>query len=245
MHKILSLLFLSSSFLSFSQDIIVKKDGDSIYSKILEVQINEIKYKRTDHVNGPLYTISKKDISRISYETGRVEYFQGVHNESFESVGNDDYERDDDYFKIIKALKDYNLEETKSLIKKTIDSFCFNRSNSLGKFNNNDQMRLIAEFEGDYLRLYKIDNLGQFWQDKPGRKIDFFLHDFSGYCDFHEISYRGHNYAYLNAYIPRLINSKKNKWSSKYKFTIKVKGHGNAEILLNALKHYNELLLNK
>jgi len=222
MRKILSLLFFGISFLSFSQDIILKNNGVSINCKVIEVKVSEIAYKRSDDLNGPLYYILKSNVSKISFESGRIESFE--------------------YFKEKKELNDYKLEETKSLIKKIIDSSCFNRSNSYGKVNNNSQRRLMAEFEGNYLRLYQIHKPGYFWNDRPGKKIKKDLYDFSAKCEFHDISYRGHDYAYINAYIPRLINSKKDKWSSNYKFVLKIKGHKNAELLLKALIHYNKLL---
>lgn len=228
MPKILMLFFFGISFSAFSQDIIVKKNRDSINSKIIEVQINEIKYYRTELPNGPLYTISKNDVYKIIFKSGLVEDFQSIENENLE--------RSDDYYKINAELKDYNLEETKSLIKKIVDSFCYDRSNAFGKYNGKDQMRLLAEFEGDYLRLYKVPY--------PEKKINFFLYNFSLSCKFDEISYRGNDYAYVNAYIPLSLNSKNTKWSTNKKLIIKVKGHGNAETLLNIFKHYNELLMN-
>jgi len=58
------------SFSAFAQDIIIKKSGEEIKAKILEVAINEIKYKRYDFQDGPLYTLSKDDVLLIRYENG-------------------------------------------------------------------------------------------------------------------------------------------------------------------------------
>ncbi len=59
----------------FSQDVIIKTNGDEIKSKILEVSQNEIKYKVFDYQNGPSYTISKSDIFMVRYENGTKDIF--------------------------------------------------------------------------------------------------------------------------------------------------------------------------
>jgi hypothetical protein len=59
----------------FSQDVIIKTNGDEIKSKILEVGQNEIKYKNFDYQNGPSYTISKSEIFMIRYENGSKDVF--------------------------------------------------------------------------------------------------------------------------------------------------------------------------
>jgi hypothetical protein len=58
------------SITAHSQDIIIKKTGDEIKAKIVEIGINEIKYKRFDFQDGPVYTISKSDVVLIKYENG-------------------------------------------------------------------------------------------------------------------------------------------------------------------------------
>ncbi|MCB4807235.1 hypothetical protein LG651_03155 [Tamlana sp. 62-3] len=71
----LSALFLLP-FISFSQDVITNIDGSTINAKILEISKNEIKYKKTNYLDGPLIIIDKKDISQIKYENGDIEIFQ-------------------------------------------------------------------------------------------------------------------------------------------------------------------------
>lgn len=58
-----------------AQDSIYKRTGDVIPAKILEIGIKEISYKRFDLLDGPLYIISKNDISKIKYATGTVEKY--------------------------------------------------------------------------------------------------------------------------------------------------------------------------
>lgn len=71
------------SFLSqivFAQDVIVKRDGSSIISKVLEVNTDDVKYKKFSNLNGPTYTIKKSDLLSINYENGEKDTFSDVDN---------------------------------------------------------------------------------------------------------------------------------------------------------------------
>jgi hypothetical protein len=64
-------LFLMCSLAAMAQDVIIKKNGDEINSKVLEVGVTEIKYKKADNLNGPDYVIYKSDVFLIKYADGR------------------------------------------------------------------------------------------------------------------------------------------------------------------------------
>ncbi len=59
----------------FSQDVIIKANGEEIKSKILEVNQTEVKYKNFDYQSGPSYTISKSEIFMIRYQNGTKDVF--------------------------------------------------------------------------------------------------------------------------------------------------------------------------
>ncbi len=59
-----------------AQDVIVKKDGSTILSKVLEVNESTIRYKKYSNPSGPLYTIDKATILSINYENGEKESFE-------------------------------------------------------------------------------------------------------------------------------------------------------------------------
>ena len=59
-----------------AQDVIVKKDGNIIRSKVLEVTPSDIKYKKESNPNGPTYTIHISDVMSINYENGENEHFE-------------------------------------------------------------------------------------------------------------------------------------------------------------------------
>ncbi len=67
-------LFVYSNF-SYSQDMITKKTGEDISGKILEVTSSEIKYKKADNLDGPIFTISKSEVLIIRYKNGTKDVF--------------------------------------------------------------------------------------------------------------------------------------------------------------------------
>lgn len=54
----------------FSQDNIIKKNGEEIKAKVVEVGTTEIKYKKFEKQNGPTYAINKSEVFMINYEDG-------------------------------------------------------------------------------------------------------------------------------------------------------------------------------
>ena len=59
-----------------AQDTIVRRDGNKIIAKVTEVNPNDIKYKRFDFMEGPLYTLPKEQIKLVIYSNGSRESFQ-------------------------------------------------------------------------------------------------------------------------------------------------------------------------
>lgn len=70
---IIGLLFHISQV--FSQDVITKKTGEDINSKVIEIGINEVRYKKFENIEGPTYSMLKSDILMIRYENGTKEIF--------------------------------------------------------------------------------------------------------------------------------------------------------------------------
>ncbi|MBI3510345.1 MAG: hypothetical protein HY064_06755 [Bacteroidetes bacterium] len=69
----LSLLFIFAVSFAFAQDKIYKVGGDIIAAKVTEVGTSEIKYKKWDNMDGPVYVIAKTEVIKIVYENGSVE----------------------------------------------------------------------------------------------------------------------------------------------------------------------------
>lgn len=77
MKRILTLLLFASLCWNYStaQDIIKKFDGEEIKAVIIEVGPVEIKYKKANNPNGPVYVILKSDVESIVYINGTVDNF--------------------------------------------------------------------------------------------------------------------------------------------------------------------------
>lgn len=56
-----------------AQDRIILKNGNTLEAKVQEIQVSEIKYKRFDNLNGPVYSLLKSDVFLIMYENGTKE----------------------------------------------------------------------------------------------------------------------------------------------------------------------------
>lgn len=69
-----------------AQDVIVKKDGSTILSKVLEVTSSEVKYKKFSNQDGPTYTIKVSELKAINYQNGDKDTFgdttEGTHVET-------------------------------------------------------------------------------------------------------------------------------------------------------------------
>ena len=74
MRKLIILLSFVSLNVS-AQDVIVKKDGSTILSKVLEVNKGDIRYKKHSNQKGPTYTLDKSEILSINYENGDKDTF--------------------------------------------------------------------------------------------------------------------------------------------------------------------------
>ncbi|TXH53287.1 MAG: hypothetical protein E6Q89_09685 [Bacteroidia bacterium] len=71
-------LFLFLYNISYGQDVVTKKDGEELKTKIIEIGVSEIKYKKFDNLEGPIYSIPKKEVSVIKFENGVEEIFKSA-----------------------------------------------------------------------------------------------------------------------------------------------------------------------
>lgn len=72
---ILSLVAIVITSVCFAQDILVKKDGSTIKTKIIKVDKSVVEYKKYENPSGPTYTINTKDLQCINYENGTKDTF--------------------------------------------------------------------------------------------------------------------------------------------------------------------------
>jgi hypothetical protein len=73
---LLTVCFIVFCSTCFAQDVIVTKDSKRIDAKVLEVNIDNIRYKNLENEDGPVYTILKSDVATILYQNGQVDVFE-------------------------------------------------------------------------------------------------------------------------------------------------------------------------
>lgn len=60
----------------YGQDIITKKDGTDIKAKVIEITNSDIKYRKFESLEGPIYHLEKSEILIIRYENGTKDIFK-------------------------------------------------------------------------------------------------------------------------------------------------------------------------
>ena len=77
MKKIIFIIALAFSFGNvFSQDTIVRRGSEIIIAKILEISPTEIKYKKFDYQDGPIYIELKAGVKMVIFANGMKEIFE-------------------------------------------------------------------------------------------------------------------------------------------------------------------------
>lgn len=69
--SILAMIFTVSA--SFAQDVIIKKTGEEVLCKVFEIGSTEIKYHKWENLEGPIYTVKKIEVTKITFENGTEE----------------------------------------------------------------------------------------------------------------------------------------------------------------------------
>jgi hypothetical protein len=59
----------------FSQDTLYTTEGNIIAGKVMEITNEDIKYKKSSNLDGPVYIISKADVVVIDYKNGSKDVF--------------------------------------------------------------------------------------------------------------------------------------------------------------------------
>ncbi|MEI6586992.1 MAG: hypothetical protein WCL56_12955 [Sediminibacterium sp.] len=75
---LLFILFVFSSTIIKAQDTLSMRSSENILVKIIEVGILEVKYKKIDNLNGPVFSILKSDLLMIKYENGTKDDFSSI-----------------------------------------------------------------------------------------------------------------------------------------------------------------------
>ena len=69
----LAIVFIISN--CFSQDTITFRSLEEVQAKVFEITSTDIKYKKFDNPNGPVFIILRSDVLSIRYENGTKDIF--------------------------------------------------------------------------------------------------------------------------------------------------------------------------
>lgn len=112
MIKYIILLYsLTISFCCVAEDIIVKRSGEIIKGNVLEIGLDEIKYKKSSNPSGPTYILSKSDIFSINYENGECDNFETPQNSEVQYVKNKENDKNRE---LISAINHAQITHNKS-----------------------------------------------------------------------------------------------------------------------------------
>ena len=113
-NLLLFIQLLCSSMIINAQDTLSMRTGEKIQVKVIEVGISEVKYKKLDNINGPVFSTLKSDLFTIQYENGSKDDFSNINKiELNKSDGSGYIQGHDD---AVKYYKGYKLAGTGVLI---------------------------------------------------------------------------------------------------------------------------------
>lgn len=69
-----------------AQDVIITKNAEKIEAKIIEVSPTEIKYKKTNNLDGPTFIFYASDVQTIIYSNGDVQLFDAKQEDIAETT---------------------------------------------------------------------------------------------------------------------------------------------------------------
>lgn len=151
-----------------AQDVIITKNAEKIEAKIIEVSPTEIKYKKTNNLDGPTFIFYVSDVQTIIYSNGDVQLFDAKPKEVKDTP------------KVIKEKVEakkttLNLEKEKSVMAdilitkkgKKIAVFIDEENNSFVKYRRVDNPNVVLNIaKSDVKRIeykvYKTDAIYKF-----------------------------------------------------------------------------------
>lgn len=189
-RAIIFLTLIQSVLYVYSQDVLVLKNGDEITSKILEVTIDLVKYKKWDNLDGPTYSTPKSDVFMIKYQNGSKDVFKIEEKLKTDAnpISREDQEKDDAVKRLENIIRNRDVGNV-------IEIKSFRKTNGQLKDVFGQKIYTIY-FEVDIVFnaggwLYG-NNLEGFWRDK-----------IYAYNSEPNLAASGLSYAYTTKYYPK------------------------------------------
>lgn len=111
MKNLICILLICLPIVSFGQDKIYFTDGSVVKAKVSLIDLQEIRFKKFNNLQGPDYVLKKYRIKRIEYENGTVDYFEESPPDTAQVADRiqDEYYTDNHYEEANKAPEEPNI----------------------------------------------------------------------------------------------------------------------------------------
>lgn len=129
---------------------------------------------------------------------------------------------------VFDLKKESEIEEIRNIIILNINKYGY-------QYEPTDRS-YTASFIDDYLKIELMDGR------TPKHTSDSMVLDFSKVYEFDGVSKRRKNLAFVNIWVNLATHKFNERWK-KYKLVLRVEGHEQADIIMEALKEYNRLLV--
>lgn len=111
MKQLIIVFLLMISGATYAQDVITLTDGKTVNAKILELTPDQVKYKKSDNLEGPTYTVPVANITKIKYANGSEDTFAPSQGGTTQSAQNEN-----NLPKIFRGKMDLDDDETELYI---------------------------------------------------------------------------------------------------------------------------------
>ncbi|MCL2246677.1 MAG: hypothetical protein FWC10_06150 [Lentimicrobiaceae bacterium] len=129
-----NILIFALSVSACAQDIIVTTKAEKIEAKVIEIELQVVKYKKFNNLEGPTYSINKSDITTIVYQNGNVEVFEQAPANKAAGYNNQAMAENPDY----EAFKRMNDDEMALFLQK-------NDGESYGIFHTGEKLKAAGK----------------------------------------------------------------------------------------------------
>jgi hypothetical protein len=155
MKNIIAIILVYLTMGGYAQDQLFKKDNSKVDVKILEINTTEIKYKLFTYQDGPLITISKKEVALIIYQNGIHEVI------NTESVPSPPAEKPFVVYNNYTPSPRLNRDSIeKAEVNKLLSTKNLVSLNMIEPINGSFAVSYIREFANNYLHAYVPITLG-------------------------------------------------------------------------------------
>ncbi|CAM3116175.1 hypothetical protein DRF59_14200 [Chryseobacterium flavum] len=145
--KLYFLPFLLMGITCYSQDKISMKNGSSLDVKLIEIGTSNITYKELDNLDGPIHSLDKSKIYKVTYNNGKTDILG-----KFQSI-------DEIKSFIINKINEYGVDRDNGMLKLAAE---FEGNNiRINSVNNKGRVYYEDKYWWDISRVVEFHNISR------------------------------------------------------------------------------------